>query len=147
MFALFTLTNNIDLGHSQELMKLVVMLWVKQSKTPDMGVGQYMWLSMSFLMLSIVLGFFCSFIFLHFVWVFIFSCLLIVVRSENSITLLLSHFYILFKTQSFILSFIFPERLHCYYTCFHCSYLYDYYSYSRTLCIKCWVTAFHTEIS
>jgi hypothetical protein len=42
VFALFTLTNNIDLGHSQELMKLVVMLWVKQSKTPDMGVGQYM---------------------------------------------------------------------------------------------------------
>jgi hypothetical protein len=24
--------------------------------------------------------------------------------------------------------------------------LYDYYNYSRTLCIKCWVSAFHTEI-
>ncbi len=29
---------------------------------------------------------------------------------------------------------------------FHCSYLYNYYDYSRTLCIKCWVSAFHTEI-
>jgi hypothetical protein len=45
---------------------------------------------------------------------------------------------------SFILSFLFPDRLHCCYTYFHCSYLYNYYNYSRTLCIKCW--AFRTEL-
>jgi hypothetical protein len=28
---------------------------------------------------------------------------------------------------------------------FHCSYLYTYYKYSRTLCIKCWVSKFHTK--
>jgi hypothetical protein len=28
---------------------------------------------------------------------------------------------------SFILSFLFPERLHCCYMYFHCSYLYNYY--------------------
>jgi hypothetical protein len=54
---------------------------------------------------------------------------------------------------SFTLSFFFPERLHCFYIGFHCSYLYRYYNSSRTLCIKClrfsisyWVSAFHTEI-
>jgi hypothetical protein len=47
---------------------------------------------------------------------------------------------------SFILSFVFPERLYISYRYFHCSYLYNYYNYSRTLCIKCWVSAFHTEI-
>jgi len=40
---------------------------------------------------------------------------------------------------SFILSFLFPERFHCCYIHFHCSYLYNYYNYSQTLCIKCWV--------
>ncbi len=33
--------------------------------------------------------------------------------------------------------FFFPERLHCCYIDFHCSYLYSYYNSSRTLCIKC----------
>jgi hypothetical protein len=33
---------------------------------------------------------------------------------------------------SFILSFIFPERLQCCYIYFHCSYLYNYYNYFRT---------------
>jgi hypothetical protein len=41
---------------------------------------------------------------------------------------------------SFILSFLFLERLHCCYIYFRCSY------YSRTLCIKCWVSAFRTEL-
>ncbi len=38
---------------------------------------------------------------------------------------------------SFILSFLFRHCLHrsCIY--FHCSYLYNYYNYSRTLCVKC----------
>jgi len=47
---------------------------------------------------------------------------------------------------SFILSFLFPERLHCCYIYFHCSYLYNYYNYSQTLCIKCCVSAFHIHI-
>jgi hypothetical protein len=34
-------------------------------------------------------------------------------------------------------AFFFPERLHCCYIDFHCSYLYSYYNSSRTLCIKC----------
>jgi len=46
---------------------------------------------------------------------------------------------------SFTLSFFFPERLHCCYIDFHCSYLYSYCNSSRTLCIKCWDSAFHTE--
>jgi len=29
----------------------------------------------------------------------------------------------------FTLSFLFPERLHCYYRYLHCSYLYNYYNY------------------
>ncbi len=45
-----------------------------------------------------------------------------------------------------VLPFLFPERLHCSYIYFHCSYLYNYCNYSPTLCIKCWVSAFHTEI-
>jgi hypothetical protein len=45
----------------------------------------------------------------------------------------------------FHLSFFFPERLHCCYIDFHCSYLYSYYNSSRTLCIKCWDSAFRTE--
>ncbi len=36
---------------------------------------------------------------------------------------------------SFILSFIFPQRLHCY-LYFHCSYLYNYYNYSRTYLVQ-----------
>jgi hypothetical protein len=28
----------------------------------------------------------------------------------------------------------------------HCSYMDNYYNYCRTLCIKCWVSAFHTQI-
>jgi hypothetical protein len=43
------------------------------------------------------------------------------------------------NSVSFILSFLFSERLHY-------SYLYNYDNYSQTLCIKCWVSAFHTEI-
>jgi hypothetical protein len=46
---------------------------------------------------------------------------------------------------SFTLSFLFPERLHCCYIDFHRSYLYSYYNSSRTLCIKCWDSAFRTE--
>ncbi len=46
---------------------------------------------------------------------------------------------------SFTLSFFFPERLHCCYIDFHCSYLYNYYNSSRTLCIKCRDSAFRTE--
>jgi len=38
---------------------------------------------------------------------------------------------------SFILSFLRPEPLHWCYIYFHCSYLYNYYNYSRTFCIKC----------
>jgi hypothetical protein len=39
----------------------------------------------------------------------------------------------------FTLSFFFPEHLHCCYIDFHCSYLYNYYNSSPTLCIiKCW---------
>ncbi len=38
---------------------------------------------------------------------------------------------------SFILCFLLPERLHCCYIYFHSSYLYNYYNYSQTLCIKC----------
>jgi hypothetical protein len=41
--------------------------------------------------------------------------------------------------------FFFPERLHCCYGNFHCSYLSRYYNSSRTLCIKCWDSAFRTE--
>jgi len=48
---------------------------------------------------------------------------------------------------SFTLSFFFPERLHCCYIDFHCSYLYSYYNSSRTLCIKCWDSALRSEIS
>jgi hypothetical protein len=44
-----------------------------------------------------------------------------------------------------IMSFFFPERLHYCYIHFHCSYLYSYYNSARTSCIKCWVSAFHTE--
>jgi hypothetical protein len=51
------------------------------------------------------------------------------------------------RKLSFILSFLFPDRLHCCYIYFHCSYLYNYYNYSQTLCTKCWVSAFHIEIS
>ncbi len=47
---------------------------------------------------------------------------------------------------SFILSLLFPERLHSCYIYFHCSYLYNYYNYIQTLCIKRWVLVFHTEI-
>jgi hypothetical protein len=47
---------------------------------------------------------------------------------------------------SSIPSFLFLERLHCCYMYFHCSYLYNYYNYRWTLCIKCWVSAFPTEI-
>jgi hypothetical protein len=37
----------------------------------------------------------------------------------------------------FIPSFLFPGRLHhCCYIYFYCSYLYNYYNHSRTLCIK-----------
>ncbi len=58
-------------------------------------------------------------------------------------------------------SFLFPQRLHYCYIYFNltaltsitatiyiftCSYLYNYYNYSWTLCIKCWVTAFHSDI-
>jgi len=39
---------------------------------------------------------------------------------------------------SFILSFLFPKRLHCCYIYVHCSYLYNSYNYSRTLCIWSW---------
>jgi len=35
---------------------------------------------------------------------------------------------------SFILSFLFLERLHCCYIYFHCSYLYNYYSSSGSIC-------------
>jgi hypothetical protein len=39
----------------------------------------------------------------------------------------------------------FPERLDCCSINFHWSYLYSYYDSSRTLCIKCWDSAFGTE--
>jgi hypothetical protein len=42
-------------------------------------------------------------------------------------------------------SFFFPERLHCCYIDFHCSYLYNYDNSSQTLCIKCWDSAFRSE--
>jgi hypothetical protein len=50
---------------------------------------------------------------------------------------------------SFILSFLFPERLHsCYVQIyFDCSYVNDYYNYSWTLYIKCWVSAFHAPFN
>jgi hypothetical protein len=50
---------------------------------------------------------------------------------------------------SFILWFLFPERPHYYIRYFHCSYLYDYYNYSQTLCIKWWFSGSrwnHTHI-
>jgi hypothetical protein len=40
----------------------------------------------------------------------------------------------------------FPERLHCCYIDFQCSFLYSYYNSSRTLCIKCWDSAFRTDL-
>ncbi len=46
---------------------------------------------------------------------------------------------------SFTVFLFFPERLHCCYIAFHCCYLYSYYNSSRTLCIKCWDSAFRTE--
>jgi len=48
---------------------------------------------------------------------------------------------------SFILPLLFQwaPPLQLAYIYFHCSYLYNYYNYTRTLCIKCWVSAFHTE--
>ncbi len=42
------------------------------------------------------------------------------------------------RKLSFIPSSLFPQRLHCCYIYFYWSYLYNYYNYSRTLCIKCW---------
>jgi hypothetical protein len=47
------------------------------------------------------------------------------------------------------LSFLFPERLLAvtYIPISTCSYLYNYYNYSQTLCIKCWVSEFHNKIS
>ncbi len=51
---------------------------------------------------------------------------------QSEITGTQTSFYTKFGGKlSFILSFFFPERLHC-------SYLYNYYNYSPTLCIKCW---------
>ncbi len=47
---------------------------------------------------------------------------------------------------SFTLSLVFPEHLHCGYIYFQCSYLSNYYNYSRTLWIKWSVSAFYTEI-
>jgi len=48
--------------------------------------------------------------------------------------------------MSFTLSFFFfLSASHCYDIDFHCSYLYNYYNSSRTLCIKCWDSAFRTE--
>jgi hypothetical protein len=44
----------------------------------------------------------------------------------------------------YVPSFLFPEDLHCCYVLFHCS-MYSYYNYSN-LYIKCWVSAFHTQI-
>jgi hypothetical protein len=36
----------------------------------------------------------------------------------------------------------FPEHVQCAaYIYFHCSYLYKYYNYSRTLCSKCWISS------
>jgi hypothetical protein len=48
---------------------------------------------------------------------------------------------------SFILYFLFPERLHSCYIYFHCSYLNNYYNYSWTLYINCWVSAVHTPFN
>jgi hypothetical protein len=41
---------------------------------------------------------------------------------------------------TFILSFLFPECVHCCYIYFHCSYLYKYYNCSQTIRIKWWVS-------
>jgi hypothetical protein len=43
---------------------------------------------------------------------------------------------------SFTLSFLFPERPHHCFIYFHCSYFFNYYNYSWTLCIKCWVSSY-----
>ncbi len=40
---------------------------------------------------------------------------------------------------------LFLVRIHCCYINFHCSYVYSYYNSSRTLCIKCWDSAYSTE--
>jgi hypothetical protein len=40
------------------------------------------------------------------------------------------------------MSFLFPESLHWCYVYFHRSYLYNYYNYSLTLCIKYCVSDF-----
>ncbi len=37
----------------------------------------------------------------------------------------------------FVLSFLFPKRLHCCHIYFHYSYLYNHYNYSWTFCIRC----------
>jgi hypothetical protein len=55
------------------------------------------------------------------------------------------------ENLSFILSFLFPERLHCFYTYYYIYFLcyYQstiYYNYSRNLYIKCRVSAFETEL-
>jgi hypothetical protein len=39
---------------------------------------------------------------------------------------------------NFMLSFLFCECLHWYYIYNQCSYLYNYYNYSQTLCTECW---------
>jgi len=54
---------------------------------------------------------------------------------------------LIFMITKFHLFFIFPKCLHYCYIYFHCSYMYIFYNYSRTLCIKCWVSAFHTQIN
>jgi hypothetical protein len=49
-------------------------------------------------------------------------------------------FLVYFKPQFhpvLIPSFLSPELLQRCYMYFHCSYLYNYYNYSRTLCSKC----------
>ncbi len=43
---------------------------------------------------------------------------------------------------SFILSFLFPERLHCCYIYFHCSYLYNNYNYSLEPCALSFIISF-----
>jgi len=43
---------------------------------------------------------------------------------------------------SFILSFLFPERLHCCYIYFHCSYLYNNYNYSLERCALSFIISF-----
>jgi hypothetical protein len=47
---------------------------------------------------------------------------------------------------NFIMSFLFPWRLHCSYIYFHCSYLYKYYNYFQMLYIKCLISTFDTKI-